>query len=166
MTEYLTQQQLERLQALTKVPRDRLLIRTQYETGCTVSELVEIKREDLGKDHIKVGERKSHVSKSLLEALRAYLRTHHSPYVFTSRQNNSLTTKRVQQIIKQALKRLDADLEKQTPHLLRYTHIVHAAKQRIPLKAIMDQTGLAEQRVSQILSELPSQEEEYGRLFA
>lgn len=165
MTEYLTQQQLEQLEARTKAPRDRLLIRTQYETGCTVSELVSIKREDLREHGIRVGERDCHVSQELLEELRRYAQTHRSDYLFTSRQNDSLTTKRVQQIIKQALNKLSADIEKPTPHLLRYSHIIHAAQQHIPLKDIMAQTGLAEQRLSQILSELPTDQEAYRRLF-
>lgn len=167
MIEYLTQQQLHQLQARTKAPRDRLLIQTQYETGCTVSELVNLKREDLKKHSILVDERECYVSEHLLEELAVYLRRHQSSYVFTSRQQHKLTTKRVQQILKELLEELDAPIQKTTPHILRYTHIVHAAKQHIPLSSIMRQTGLAEQRLSQILTQaIPEQANDYERLFA
>ena len=166
MTEYLTQQQLEELKARTKAPRDRLLIQTQYETGCTVSELVNIKREDINKHSIHVAERECRVSKQLIEELSLYVQRHQSPYVFASRQNQNLTTKRVQQIIKALVNKVDKEIQKTTPHLLRYTHIIHAAKQHIPLPAIMRQTGLAEQRISQILSQALDDEDGYERLFA
>lgn len=167
MTEYLTHKQIKQLEALTKAPRDKLLIRTQYETGCTVSELVNLKREDLKNHSIHVNNRTCYVSKELLEELDHYLQRHKSRYVFTSRQNNQLTTKRVQQITKQLIQQVDSSIQKPTPHILRYSHIVHAAQQQIPLNNIMQQTGLAEQRISQVLTQaLDSEDQAYTRLFS
>lgn len=165
MIEYLDKQQLAQLQALTSELRDWLLITTQYETGCTVSELVNIKKEDIQKDAIRIDERLCKVSQNLLNKLLAYINTHNSPYVFPSRQQESLSTKRVQQIIKKHLKVLD--VQKPTPHVLRYTHIAHAVQQSIPLHAIKAQTGLGELRLSQIVSEVHLPDEDaYTRLFS
>jgi site-specific recombinase XerD len=166
VVEYLTKKQILQLQARTRVLRDWLLVTTQYQTGCTVSELTHIKREDIREHDILIDGRVCRVSTELLQKLSRYLKNHDSPYVFVSRQQPQLTDKRVQQIIKKRLKELDPKLSKATPHVLRYSHIVHAAKQNIPLRSIMDQTGLGELRLTQILSDvLPAQENAYERMF-
>ncbi|MFT4250371.1 MAG: tyrosine-type recombinase/integrase [Candidatus Woesearchaeota archaeon] len=154
MIEYLEIDEIQQLKALTKEQRDALLIATQYETGCTVSELINIRREDLRERHIHVEDRLCRVSTTLLEQLSLYVKTHESPYVFPSRQQDRLTQKRVQQIIRKRLRALNKDLDKTSPHLLRYSHIVHAVQQNIPLQAIMQQTGLKEMRLSQIISQI------------
>lgn len=158
----LSQQQLKRLLDLAKAPRDALLIRTQYETGCTVSELTQIQRSDLNDSTITIQHRPCHVSGSLLTDLKKLTQTHTSPYVFASRQSDCLTSKRVQQIVKRYLKQLDPTLEKKTPHLLRYTHIAHALAKHIPAKAIMAQTGLQELRMAQLMQELQPDTQGYG----
>lgn len=166
MTEYLNRNQFLQLQTKTKALRDWLLVTVQYETGCTVSELINIKREDIHEQHIYIQQRECRVSDDLLAKLSTYVHTHNSPYLFPSRQQPKLTAKRVQQIIKKYLQELDVALTKETPHVLRYTHIAHAIQQNIPLSAIKQQTGLGEMRLSQIVSEVAcSQEDAYARMF-
>ena len=166
MVEYLSQQQLKRLLDLAKAPRDSLLLRVQYETGCTVSELVGIARKDILDDRILIEHRPCFVSASLLRDLHRYLTTHQSPYLFCSRQSPQLTSKRVQQIVKKYLRRLDPDIDKKTPHLLRYTHIAHALAKRIPLKDIMGQTGLKPMRMAQLAEELGPTRGGYGGMLS
>ena len=167
MITYLNERQLEQLRNSAKNLRDWLLIVVQYETGCTVSELVLIKREDIKHNSIQVANRQCIVSTNLINKSREFLKGHSSPYLFPSRQKPYMTTKRVQQIIREYLQNLNfPGIDKHTPHLLRYTHIAHAVKQNIPFKAIQEQTGLKELRLSQIVASVtPSEQKGYGRMF-
>ena len=45
---------------------------------------------------------------------------------------------------------------KTTPHVLRYTHIVHAYRQGVPIQAIGKQTGLTSVRIAQIVADVPA----------
>lgn len=167
MVEYLTQKQIQQLKSLATAPRDRLLIEVQYQTGCSVSELVNIKKTDLEKRAIHIQDRSCIVSEQLLKDLSAYAATHDSPYIFATRQSPQLTCKRVQQIVKRYVRKVSPSITKKTPHILRYTHIAHAIKQRIPFAAIQQQTGLGEMRLSQLFAELSEPEhKEYRKVFA
>lgn len=167
MVEYLTQQQIRRLRELAKAPRDYLLIEVQYQTGCSVSELVDIKKTDVTPTFIRIQGRKCFITQTLAKQLLSYAQSHDSEYVFATRQSPQLTQKRVQQIVKGYLNKLSADIYKKTPHILRYTHIAHAIKQHIPFSAIKEQTGLGDLRLSQLFSELSEEEpQDYGRVFA
>lgn len=167
MVEYLTQQQLQRLRELAKAPRDALLIEVQYQTGCSVSELINIKKADVASGRIRIQDRVCVVTPKLTEQLLSYAKTHKSPYVFATRQSPQLTQKRVQQIVKKYLRKLSCTLNKKTPHILRYTHIAHAIKQHIPFSAIKQQTGLGELRLSQLFSELSENDlQGYTEVFA
>jgi len=144
-----------------------LLIEVQYQTGCSVSELIDIKKSDVRKDSIRILDRTCYVTSSLIDALVAFGKSHDSPFIFATRQSPQLTQKRVQQIVKKYLARLPGDIDKKTPHILRYTHIAHAIKQHIPFSAIKQQTGLGELRLSQLFSELSGKEpQDYGKVFA
>lgn len=166
MREFLTQQQLSHILDSVRSLRDWLLIRVQYETGCTVSELIHIKREDIRAGRIKTGDRTARVSTDLTRRCKEYLGTHGSDYLFPSRQSPHLTVKRIQQITKKLLKDCNIRVDKKTPHLFRYTHIIHAHEQGISMPAIMQQTGLGELRISQIINECTEPaEDEYRRMF-
>jgi integrase len=162
--EYLTQQQLHHLLSLADAPRDRLLMQTMYQTGCTVGELVTIRATDIQERAILIHNRACQVSPQLTRELHAYCTSHASVYAFPTRQSGRMTEKRVQQLIKGYLARLGLPLRKPTPHVLRYTHVAHALEKRIPLRDIMQQTGLKEQRLAQLAASL-SLSEGYGRMF-
>lgn len=163
---YLTTEQLDALREGTETLRDYLLIEVQFETGCTVSELASIKRDDVKSTHIKVSDRTCRVSETLLKRIQEFLKQHESRYLFPSRQQEAITCKRVQQIVKKYIKGLTPTVSKQSPHILRYTHIVHALKNNIPPPAIMKQTGLGELRISQIIAQVQSADQDsYSRMF-
>jgi integrase len=85
--------------------RDELLIKILSEIGCTVSELVNIKVEDIKTNSIFVGKqrRKVEMSTLLYEKIRKYTNTNSSEFLFSSRQSKKLNIRRVQQIIKKNL---------------------------------------------------------------
>jgi len=85
--------------------RDYLLIRILREVGCTVSELVNIKVEDIYTNSIIVGKQRRHIEISigLREEIKNYLKKSSSEFLFSTRQSPKLEVRRVQQIVKKYL---------------------------------------------------------------
>jgi integrase len=87
--------------------RQRVLVRLLSESGCTASELVEIKVGDIKDKGILIGERLHSASARLWQDLLAMLRERKdyfpSAHLFNSRQSNKLDVRRVQQITKTCL---------------------------------------------------------------
>ena len=160
MTEYLSREELEQLLHSIQSPRDKLLVRFLYESGCSISELSELKTSTLHADGtLLIGSRKAVISAELAHELLKQADT----YVFHTRQTPTITPKRIQQILKPYIAAVHKG--KVTPHVLRYTHIVHAYTQGVPLAAISEQTGLTCVRLGQIVAELPVQRG-YGTFFS
>lgn len=118
--------------------RDQLVIRLVYETGITPRELVELKKTDIDFANktlvLREETTKHHVSRhisctlSLLKQLSNYAQTNNSEYLFSTRQSTQLSTRRVEQIFKDASKeaRLAQTL---TPQDCR-THYIYLAKKQ------------------------------------
>ena len=110
---------------LNTVPnqRDRLLIKLMLKTGCTVSELVCIRVEDVSADSVSLAgksrrrKRKVELSSGFAEELDRYIKSKRSEktsstYLFSSRQSKKLNPRRVQQIVKDSLGISPGDLRK------------------------------------------------------
>lgn len=159
MAEYLQKQELERFLQSIPNERDRLLAQFLYESGCAISEVCELKTSAVHADGtVQFDDRKANISAELAKKLLAGAGTH----IFSTRQAATITAKRVQQILKPYLALVHKG--KITPQLLRYTHIIHAHNQGIPLHAISEQTGLTAVRLAQILADVPAQKG-YGQFF-
>lgn len=150
MQEYLTNQQYVRLLERATAPRDSLLLQILYETGCTITEVVEIQGSDIDADTISIGARQCRVSRQLSSKALAFYETHNSEYLFASRQSPQISPKRAEQLVKKQLRTV-SELKKPVPQVLRYSHIIWAYKQGVQLVEIARQTGLLTQRISQIL---------------
>lgn len=146
--------------------RDRLLFLVLYATGCSESELVSLRFSDIDKKHktLLFGKRHSAISVKLVHELLTLQKESHSSldaYIFFSRQSKQLTTKRVQQIVISASKKvLKTSI---TPQDIRYTHIYHALLKQTSLISISKQTGLSYQRLAQIMELISSHEELHYR---
>ena len=159
MTEYLQNDELEKLFASITNLRDRLLARFLYESGCTVSEASELKTTGIHSDGaVQFPDRKAVISSELAQELLKQAGSH----VFHTRQTESITPKRIQQILKPYIAAVHKG--KVTPHILRYTHIINAYKHGVQLHAISQQTGLTPVRLGQILADVPVQKG-YGLFF-
>jgi integrase len=157
--EFLQREELEQLLNSIDNPRDRLLVRLLYESGCSLHEISELKANAVQADGtIHFSDRKAVISAELARELLQQAST----YIFHTRQTATITPKRVQQILKPYIAAIHKG--KTTPHILRYTHIVHAYKQGLQLGAISQQTGLTPVRVAQIVAEVP-QAQGYGAFF-
>jgi integrase/recombinase XerD len=156
---YLSFSQVDRLLASAKEERDSLILQILYEAGCTVSEIVNLKASDVIFDQSVIrirhgnSQRPSYVSRELSLRIRAYCKSAKSAFVFSTRQSDRMTTKRVRQIVESYGPAIGCpDL---VPQLLRYTHIVHAHLKNVPLDAIRRQVGLERSRAIEIFTKLP-----------
>jgi len=149
--------------------RDDLMICLLYETGCTVAELVGIcfRHIDLNSNKLTIASeharnkelRRVFISDKLIKKIRIYRKNNpDGKYLFSSRQSETITTKRVRQLVQKNLKSIG--ITKAGPQILRYTHIVHAYQKNIPLTAIQKQVGLKRSRAIEIFQQLPELETE------
>jgi len=159
----LTPEEAKRLLNAAENTRDRLLIHTLYETGCTVNELANLRVQDFHHATCTIHftsdttrnktSRSSHASPTLCQEL-LHLTLHKQPTdkLFSGRQGAQLTTKRVRQIVQ---KLGEQTLGRQVnPQELRYTHIAHALGKNIPISAIQSQVGLDTLRMTQLAEQL------------
>ena len=85
--------------------RDKLLLLTLYETACKVSEIVDIKIGDIEASSIKIKERVVKISPNLYKQLTNFQGEEGlgaESYLFSGRQSEKITTKRVRQIVQKA----------------------------------------------------------------
>jgi len=160
---FLSHSQIDRLKKAEIDERDRLLIDTLYETGCTVKELVNISKPDIDSSRCCVRirgasarnreMRQSYVSRELVGRMQKQLAQNSSEYLFSTRQSSAMTTKRARQIVQSLL--LQSGIAGAGPQIFRYTHIVHAYEKNIPISAIQKQVGLKRSRAIEIFSKLP-----------
>jgi integrase len=126
------------------------MARFLFESGCSISEAAAIRNAALSADGtLELGERTVIIAPDLASELK----TQAGEYLFSTRQAATITPKRIQQILKPYITRVHKG--KNTPHVLRYTHVVHAYKQGVPIRSISSQTGLSAVRIAQIVADVP-----------
>ena len=138
--------------------RDSIIFTIFYETGCTVSELANIKIKDVTQTQITISQRKSIISPVLYAKIQTYLNLEgkNREFLFYSRQSDTITEKRIIQIVKFYSKRVGFEV---TPQILRYTHMIHAYECNIPISSIISQVGITKQRAVQIFSEVTDKDQ-------
>ncbi len=143
---YLSHAQLAQLFELTK---DDVLMRTVtetlYATGVRISELMNIKLEDINWDLLKINIRKGKGDMERIvpfttqckERLIYYLgqRIIQSPYLFASTAERPFCTACIRNKFENYAKYLDTDF-KVTPHCIRHTFAAHLAEKGMPLRYI------------------------------
>lgn len=174
---YLNSNEYDRLKEIVELLRDKILISFLFETGCTVSELVDIQVKHLNPEENLITfpkeitknktERVVFISEELKNDILKFVSRRKKvgdSFLFSSRESTKMSTKRVRQIVQAYSKEaLDEIL---TPQVLRYTHIVRAIEKNIPLPAIQKQVGLDTLRMSQIYDEVMSKKSiNYRRFF-
>jgi site-specific recombinase XerD len=152
---YLMMNDLLKMLAATNDTRDSLLLMTLYETGCTLGELVEITLKDVSDSTIAFKDRESIISQQLSKDLMSFAlgnRLGTDDKLFSTRQSQSISQKRVRQLINKYS--VEAGLGKINPHIIRNTHIAHAYSKGMQEFQISKQVGLTRLRVFQILQTL------------
>ncbi len=107
------------------------------------------------------------IGKEVLSDFKAFLRLEKRKkgYLFRSRQEKKLTTRRIEQIIHKyaeiasiqkvyAYDKRNRPLYTVSPHTLRHTHIVHALLGKVSITAVQKQVGHKRLTTTQIYSDL------------
>lgn len=159
LPEVLRLDETERLINAAENNRDRLLLELLYATGMRVSEMVNLKLEDIdfsegwlsifGKGN---KERFVPVGKNILKLIRKYLKEKNlfpSSFLFSKSNGKPITRERIWKIIK--LYGLKTELTKKvTPHTLRHTFATHLLENGADLRIIQELLGHANIDTTQI----------------
>lgn len=150
--EYYTQTELEIIRVACLDDREIALVEVLYSTGCRVSELCHLKRNDVNWDNNTVqlyGKGKKHRI-SYLNAkasvhLKRYLdgRTDNEDWLFLSKRGaHSMSPSGIQKILRDIYSRTDGSLKKKiTPHMFRHTTATTAMQHGMPIEDIQALLG-------------------------
>ena len=161
---YLERERLQRLRELTKDdPLERALIETMYATGVRVSELINIKLDDIDwrsrKIIIRYGKgQKDRIvlfSNECEMRIREYLksRRENSPYLFLGKQGKPMYRFLLNYYFKKFSKKLSYKI---TPNTMRHTFAAHLAEKGMPFPYIQVLLGHDNPKTTRI----------YARLYA
>jgi integrase/recombinase XerD len=151
ITVALTKEEVNKLINVLTNPKHKLLIELIYGSGLRSSEAVKIKYQDILIDEkilvIRSGkgrkDRKTILSDKFIKDIKG---DNPESYLFPGR-NGHLTTRSVQQIIKQAAKR--SKLEKHVyPHLLRHSFATHLDENQVKTRHIQKILGHKDQKTT------------------
>ncbi|WP_312475213.1 site-specific tyrosine recombinase/integron integrase [Neobacillus sp.] len=159
---YLDKRQLVLLQELTKDnPRERALVETLYATGVRISELMNIKLEDVKWESRQIWIRKGKGNKEryvlfshdCAERLKAYLnlRDINSTYLFSNHRGGPLSRDLVELLFRQYTETLGFRV---TPHTLRHTFAAHLAEKGMDFSYIKELLGHANINSTRIYTRL------------
>lgn len=146
---YLSKRQVALLQEHTRNnPRDRAIVETLYATGVRVSELLQIKLEDIKWETRQIWIRKGKGNKERFvlfthecaERLKTYLnyRKEESDYLFCNRHGNHLSRAFVEREFQEYAKALGFRV---VPHTMRHTFAAHLAEKNMPQSYIQELLG-------------------------
>ncbi|MEH7356680.1 site-specific tyrosine recombinase/integron integrase [Neobacillus drentensis] len=159
---YLDKRQLVLLQELTKDnPRERALVETLYATGVRISELLNIKLEDVKWESRQIWIRKGKGNKEryvlfshdCAERLKAYLnlRDINSTYLFSNHRGGPLSRDLVELLFRQYTETLGFRV---TPHTMRHTFAAHLAEKGMDFSYIKELLGHANINSTRIYTRL------------
>jgi integrase/recombinase XerD len=155
LPEVLTKEEVKRLIDSTDNNKSRLIISLLYSAGLRVSELVNLKKDDLdlaektgwvrrgkgNKDRLFV------ISESLSTELKEYITERDYKYVFS--KEKPLTTRNIQKIIC-GLRAKSSISKKITPHTLRHSFATHLLEQGTDIRVIQALLGHASLNTTQV----------------
>ncbi len=164
LPEVLTKDEVLRLIDKADTEKSRLIISLLYSTGLRVSELVNLKVEDLNVAEntgwVRQGkgakDRLFAMSPQISQALEAYFKERgETRYVFS--REKPLTTRNIQKIIKNTSKR-SGITKKVTPHTLRHSFATHLLEQGTDIRVIQTMLGHSSLSTTQVYTHVSSEQ--------
>ncbi len=164
LPEVLTKEEVIRLIEATDTLKSRLIISFLYSTGLRVSEIVNLKIDDLNLNDKTGWVRKGKgskdrlfiISESLCEDLKEYFayKGKENKYVFS--KFKPLTTRNIQKIIQGT--RLRAQINKRvTPHTLRHSFATHLLEQGTDIRTIQTMLGHSSLSTTQVYTHISNE---------
>jgi len=163
LPEVLTKEEVKRIIEATETKKSKLMISLLYSSGLRVSELVNLKPENINFEEkigrVKKGkgskERIFIISEDLCNQIKDYHKKRNYEFVFS--KSKPLTTRNVQKIVK--LTRIKANVSKKvTPHTLRHSFATHLLEGGTDIRLIQSLLGHASLNTTQLYTHVSSQQ--------
>ncbi len=154
---FLNQGETERLLSCISNVRDLLIIRFLYASGLRVSELVNLDKEDLDENVVRVHsgkgkkDRITYVDEGTLQLVMEYLRGREddNSALFINRRGKRLSERHIETIVKKCA--VKAGIKKKvTPHTMRHTFATHLLQNNANIVVIQNLLGHASLATTQI----------------
>ena len=139
--------------------RDKVIFELFYQTGIRLSELIDLRVQNVSGESIKViGKRNKEriipISKYLYDQIQTYIQVKNqqvgeSPFVFSLKFGKKIYPMLVYRIINQYLS-IATNLDKTSPHVLRHTFATHMLNRGTGLETLKDLLGHANLSATQV----------------
>ena len=146
--------------------RDRLIIEMLYATGMRVSELVNVKYNDIDFNNRKIRvcgkgnkERIVYYGEYAEEVLKEYMATHKKNdygYLFTNSKGEKITDRGVRYIIDNIMKRLSVKVHV-TPHVLRHTFATDMLNNGCDIKVVQELLGHSSLKTTEVYTHVTNE---------
>jgi integrase/recombinase XerD len=162
LPEVLTREEVSKLLNSAETRKSRLILSLLYSSGLRVSELVNLKPQDINFNEnigwVRAGkgskDRMFTLSPNLAGELREYLKKkENTKYLFS--QDEPLTTRNVQKIVKHVRHRSDIQ-KKITPHTLRHSFATHLLEAGTDIRMIQALLGHSSLNTTQLYTHVSS----------
>lgn len=157
----LTIEEIKKIIENTSNVKHKLIIKLLYGTGLRVSEIVNLKKEDINlkEDLIKVKlskgkkDRFVKIPLSIKDELQSYSKLNNSKYLFPSNRGGKLAKDTIQKIVSNSAKK--AKIKKRVyPHLLRHSFATHLLENGTDLRIIQKLLGHSSIKTTQIYTQI------------
>jgi site-specific recombinase XerD len=157
----LTIEEMKRLIENTSNIKHRLIIKLLYGCGLRVSEIINLKTEDVNFEehliHIRLAKGKKDrfvkIPSSMKGELKNFSQLNGAKVLFSSNRGGKLTTATIQAILKNSAKK--ANIQKRVyPHLLRHSFATHLLEQGTDLRIIQKLLGHSDIKTTQIYTQI------------
>ena len=156
---FLTKEEIRALIQASTREKSRLIVKFLYATGLRVSELTNLKINDISLEtkecwvrHGKgAKDRFFQMPESIITNLAEYLKTlpKEEEFLFPSKNHKQITPRNIQKIIKRAA--FKAGIKKQvTPHKLRHSYATHLLNEGVDIRLIQELLGHANLATTEI----------------
>lgn len=157
LPEVLTKEEVTRLIEVVSNPKHKMILKLLYGCGLRVSEIVNLKKEDLrlseGMLIVRQGkgskDRLVTIPKSIISDLQSLINLTNSLYVFESQIGGKLTVRTISLIVVHAAKKAGIG-KKISPHTLRHSYATHLLEQGTDLRIIQKLLGHSSIKTTEI----------------
>ena len=162
--EVLTAEEIKKMINSVHNFKHKIIIKLLYGCGFRVSEIINLKKEDLNFNenlihiHLAKGRKDRFVKipNSIKEELSNYQKINGEDILFASARGGKLTTATIRKIVKNAARK--AEIEKHVhPHTLRHSFATHLLEQGIDLRIIQKLLGHSDIKTTQIYLSVSNQ---------